>query len=378
MSVSLGFANATDEVSQAAQLKSNASRANVLLSIIDRKYARRDAGLRSGVKPRGDSPSKPLRYRRLLEGTTLGSYRLLSLLGEGAVGRVYLAEHTTLGRKVALKMLKSELSHHPKLVNRFFLEARAVNEIAHENIVAITDFIEDQGQYYFIMELLKGLTLDRLLREEGPQSARFAALIGAQLASALGAVHSKGFIHRDLKPANIYLVPKDSGYFVKLLDFGVAKLVTAGGGQFSANTAVGDLVGTPDYMSPEQARAMTVDHRIDLYALGAVLYEIVTGERVFPRDGLENVLKAHILDTPEPPSSKRPVPPSLEALILRCLEKDPARRPQTALEVETELRAMISAVPKPGAKASKRRAPMVVAVTAVLAVAAAAGAYWLK
>jgi eukaryotic-like serine/threonine-protein kinase len=310
-------------------------------------------------------------------GHVLGSYRLISLIGEGSVGRVYLAEHTKLGRKVALKMLKSELSHHPKLVNRFFLEARAVNEIAHENIVTITDFIDGEGgQYYFIMELLKGVTLDRLLSEEGPQSARFAASIGAQLASALSAVHSKGFIHRDLKPANVFLVPKDSGYFVKLLDFGVAKLMVAGGLP-SPNTAIGDLVGTPDYMSPEQARAMTVDHRVDIYALGAVLYEIITGERVFPRDGLDAVLKAQILDTPTPPSAKRPLPAQLESLILRCLHKAPEQRPQTAAEVESELRRIMTALGKPSGRQNKSMAPLVLTIVAVLAAVSAAGYWWL-
>lgn len=266
---------------------------------------------------------------------------MLAPIGEGAVGRVYLAEHTKLGRKVALKMLKKELQNHPKLINRFFLEARAVNEIAHENIVSITDIVEGEDHpSYFIMELLHGVTLERLLDEEGPMSARMAMSIGAQLANALTAVHGKGFIHRDLKPANIFLVPKDAGYFVKLLDFGAAKLVAVNRPAEVANTAVGDLVGTPDYMAPEQARAMTVDHRADVYALGVLLYQMVTGERPFVRASLEEVLKAQIFDTPEPPSNKRPLPEGLEKLILRCLEKAPESRPQTAAEVEAELRAL--------------------------------------
>jgi serine/threonine-protein kinase len=267
---------------------------------------------------------------------------LLAPIGEGAVGRVYLAEHTKLGRKVALKMLKKDLQNHPNLISRFFLEARAVNEIAHENIVTITDFVEGEGREpsYFIMDLLHGVTLDRLLTEEGPLSARMAMSIGAQLAAALGAVHSKGFIHRDLKPANIFLVPKDAGYFVKLLDFGAAKLVVANPPIGLPNTAVGDLVGTPDYMAPEQARAMTVDHRVDIYALGVLLYQMVTGERPFVRNTLDDVLKAQIFDVPEKPSTKRPVPEGLEKLILRCLEKAPESRPQAAAEVEAELRAL--------------------------------------
>src|SRR5688572_3094303 len=196
-------------------------------------------------------PKRPLSAStsQINPGIVLGSYLIIEEIGSGGVGRVYLAEHTILGRKVALKMLRSELCHDVRVVQRFFDEARSVNEIAHENIVTITDFVVGEGHpSYYIMELLEGIPLDRLLAEDGALSPDLAIDIGLQLASALGAAHKKGVVHRDLKPANIFLVPRATGgYHVRLLDFGVAKFARREQG-----TDVGTLIGTPDYMSPEQ------------------------------------------------------------------------------------------------------------------------------
>ncbi len=188
-------------------------------------------------------------------GVTLGDYRIERMIGEGGMGRVYLAEHMLLGRKVAIKKLRSEFSGNREAVRRFFGEARAVNRIAHENIIEITDFVEDaeQGSYY-IMELLDGRTLEACYETSGPFPLRRAVPIAIQIASALNAVHKAGIVHRDLKPENVFLTRRQDGTdLVKLLDFGVAKL-TAEDSTISVNsTQQGAILGTPEYMSPEQA-----------------------------------------------------------------------------------------------------------------------------
>src|SRR5687767_5382254 len=212
-------------------------------------------------------------------GSILGSYVLRRLIGQGAIGRVYQAEHRTLGRQVALKVLRSEFAEKSVVVKRFFGEARAVNQIAHENIVEITDFVQhDDGTCYYIMELLEGETLQSRFERTGaiPQSELIR--IALQITSALQAVHDQLIVHRDLKPDNVFLTTKGhNDSFVKVLDFGVAKLAR---GQ-TTTTVAGMLVGTPDYMSPEQAVGGEVDHRADIYSLGALLYEMSTGRKVF-------------------------------------------------------------------------------------------------
>ena len=190
-------------------------------------------------------------------GKVLGSYELLDLLGEGGMGRVYLAQHRMIGRRVALKLLRPEYSAKRDAVHRFFQEARAVNAIGHENIVDITDYVElDSGETFFIMELLIGDTLADLLRaSDRPIPLHRAMQIALQVCDALIAAHSKSIVHRDLKPDNIFIVDKDDKDFVKLLDFGVAKLF--GDTSNSYETQVGSVIGTPAYMSPEQASGNT-------------------------------------------------------------------------------------------------------------------------
>ncbi|MFC1609468.1 serine/threonine-protein kinase [Myxococcota bacterium] len=285
-------------------------------------------------------------------GTVLGTYRLLEILGEGGMGHVYLAEHTRLGRKVALKLLRSDLAANPKAASRFFSEARAVNQINHENIIQITDFIDDQGpEKYYIMEFLHGESLATVERCEGAVPTNRLTHIAIQVSNALAAVHNAGMVHRDLKPENIFLIERGGGKdFVKLLDFGVVKLGNLADATATGNTAAGAILGTPEYMSPEQVSSNPVDHRTDIYALGVILFEAVTGRKPFVANSFGEMVVNHLTVKPPKPSSLKdlpqPIPPKLETLILRCLAKDRDNRPQRMEDVERKLQEILVDLPK--------------------------------
>jgi eukaryotic-like serine/threonine-protein kinase len=282
-------------------------------------------------------------------GTVLGSYRLLEVLGEGGMGVVYLAEHTRLGRRVALKTLRADFAENPQAVRRFFGEARAVNKIRHQNIVEITDFVEEAGgDNYYIMELLRGKPLSQVIDNEGIQSLPRTIGIMAQVARALQAVHDAGIIHRDLKPDNVFLIDR-SGQpdFVKLLDFGVAKLIDAVDSIGVHTTAAGAILGTPEYMSPEQASGKPVDHRTDIYSFGILLYELVTGVLPLRGDNFGELVVKHLTITPIAPSRVQglphTIPPELEDTILACIEKDEDDRPERIDMLAEQLEAIAEA-----------------------------------
>ncbi len=291
--------------------------------------------------------AKPRESRVLPAGTVVGSYKLIQVLGEGGMGRVYLAEHTRLGRKVAIKMLRSKFSSNPESIKRFFGEARAVNKIAHENIVEVTDFVtEEDGNSYYIMELLNGKSLYDELKSGGVMPFDRSLPVAIQVAGALGAVHEAGIVHRDLKPENIFLAHKGSRKdVVKLLDFGIAKLMEPDQGVSLQQTGVGMILGTPTYMSPEQAGGRGIDSRSDVYSLGVILFELATGQVPFTAETYAEILVQHITQEPRRPSTidtvPNAMPPGLEKLILDCLRKDPAERPQKMTEVEERLRAVL-------------------------------------
>jgi eukaryotic-like serine/threonine-protein kinase len=278
--------------------------------------------------------------RELQEGDILGSYQLEHLLGEGSMGQVFQARHTRLGRQVALKVLRSAFSHDSGFVQRFFQEARAVNQINHEHIVEIFDFIEDaeHGRVYCVMELLRGQSLSALLREEKLSLVRIRRML-VQVCAALGAAHRLGVVHRDIKPDNLFVAHKGGQQdFVKVLDFGVAKLLTA---ENTSGTLDGTIIGTPTYMSPEQAAGLPVDPRADIYAVGTVLYELLCGQPPFQASNFGQLM-VKLLTEPPPalPShtpAGEPVPQVLAQLALRCLAKEPADRPQQLAEVITAL-----------------------------------------
>ena len=281
-------------------------------------------------------------------GQTLGTYKLITILGEGGMGRVYLAEHTKIGRQVALKMLHTHLARSPDVVRRFFDEARAVNQILHENIVEITDFIENEdGNNYFIMEYLRGTSLSTVLdNPKGNLSLARALDIGIQVTSALGAVHRSSIVHRDLKPENIFLTERGGRKdFVKLLDFGIAKLIgDLDSGIKLKETEAGVIMGTPDYMSPQQACATPVDHRTDIYSLGVILYEMCTGRLPFKAKDFGDLIVMHKTKSPVAPilvpDLLQPIPEPLNVLILDCLAKEPGDRPQTCAAIEERLRSI--------------------------------------
>jgi serine/threonine-protein kinase len=282
-----------------------------------------------------------------LIGRSIGNYKITRVLGEGGMGTVYLAEHPMIGKRVAVKMLRPDLGTDPGLVSRFFQEARSVNEIRHPNIVDISDFGKtDDGFVYFVMELMEGRSLRERLSAESMLPLADVVTISHQVCDALAAAHRVGIIHRDLKPDNIFLLedPKQPGVLrSKLFDFGVAKLLGQQEKQVGHKTIAGAVVGTPYYMSPEQALCQDVTAASDIYSMGVVMFEMATGSVPFSAEQLVILLNA-ILKQPAPaPSELRPaIPPVLDRLILRCLEKDPGARPQSMDEVIAVLNASAS------------------------------------
>jgi serine/threonine-protein kinase len=268
-------------------------------------------------------------------GRVVDPYRVARLLGVGGMGRVYLAVHPGIGSRVAIKVLSRDRIEDEKLVARFFDEARAVNLIRHESIVNVLDLSTlDDGQPYIVMEFLDGAPLSGVIRQRGPLPlGGFSRTIGEVL-DALAAAHTAGIIHRDLKPDNIFVSPSGRA---KVLDFGIAKLVPELGGQ-SDPTRTGSLLGTPHYMSPEQTLAKPVDERADIYAMGVILYEGTTGKRPFDAQSLFDLMRKQLEEPPPPPRTARPdVPPAFEAVILRAMEKAPARRFGSAREMAAAL-----------------------------------------
>ncbi|RMH42860.1 MAG: serine/threonine protein kinase, partial [Deltaproteobacteria bacterium] len=267
-----------------------------------------------------------------LLGTVVGDrYLLTERIGHGASGTIYAAEHTTLRRKVAIKVLHDELSRDDLAIERFRRAATTVGEIDNDHIVAIHDFGRTaDGRLYLAMELLEGETLHDRLEREGQLPIDLAVDIAGQLAEALMEAHAVGYVHRDLRPRNIFLARRRGcAHYVKILDFGLAKLVEKEGE--AASTSLGMTFGDPRYMSPEQARGDRVDRRADIYSLGCILYEMVVGDPPFLAPKVFDVLTQHIERPPVAPIDRRPdCPPWLNAAILRALAKRPEDRFVTA------------------------------------------------
>ena len=280
-----------------------------------------------------------------LIGQTLGGkYTVVRAIGEGGMGTVYEVRHTALDRRFALKILRPEISQNGEHIQRFLQEAKAAAAIGHPNIVSVSDFgehvVRGRSVPFIVMELLRGTSLAALLKEEKVLSPRRAAHILADCAEALSAAHEAGVIHRDLKPDNIFL-SGDQGDVVKVLDFGVAKMQGASSKRL---TKVGMVFGTPHYMSPEQARGQTIDHRADIYALGVILYECLSGHVPFEADTSMGVLTKQIFANPEPIERVAPDPSRLGNLgdiVMRCLAKEPDDRYGTMLELAEALRMTI-------------------------------------
>jgi TolB-like protein/Flp pilus assembly protein TadD len=291
-----------------------------------------------------------------LVGRTLGRFRVSAPLGAGGMGEVWRARDERLDRDVALKVLPAAVADDPDRLERFGREARALARLSHPNILAIHDFGEDQGITYAITELLEGETLrERLAR--GPLPWREATEITASIADGLASAHDHGVVHRDLKPENLFLT---SDGRVKVLDFGLARLELPEAAPLSSaptETAPGRVLGTVGYMAPEQARGRPADHRSDLFALGCLLYEMLSGERAFVGETCADVLAAILGREPAPLSHAAPgVPPSLHPIVERCLRKAPEQRFQSAGDLAFALRSL-STAPGSGSGPHRQAAP---------------------
>jgi len=270
-------------------------------------------------------------------------YRLLKLIGEGGMGSVYQAEHITIGRKLAVKVLAQEYCDSPEVVARFLQEARTASMLHHEHIVDITDFGHTkQGLAFLTMEYLEGEDLATLLSREGRQPwARLRRII-LQVCRALHAAHEKGIVHRDMKPDNCFRIKRGGNPdFIKILDFGIAKVLADG--QFGGRedrpkmaTEAGTLLGTPEYMAPEIARDQKADARVDVYSLGILIYEMLTGSVPFKGHTFMATVAMQMVDEPQPPRQRAPeaeIPVEIEAVIMTALQKDPDQRYQSVREL---------------------------------------------
>jgi hypothetical protein len=319
----------------------------------------------------------------LAPGTKLGPYEITAHLGAGGMGEVYRARDPQLGRDVAIKVLPSSLSRDPDRLRRFEQEARAAAALNHPNILAVYQMGTYEGAPYLVSELLEGSTLrDQLLH--GPLPVRKAVDYGIQTARGLAAAHEKGIVHRDLKPENLF-VTKDGR--IKILDFGLAKLIQVPQAQqpdtptLSGRTEPGVVLGTVGYMSPEQVRGREADGRADLFAFGAILYEMLTGKRAFHKPTTAETMSAILNEEPPATSQIVPaIPPAMQRVVQRCLEKTPEQRFHSASDLAFALEALsdVGSAPTAAFAAAKSRTSWVWFAGAGIAVAIIAiMAFWL-
>lgn len=290
---------------------------------------------RFGAQENHGDPDPPLAVGAVVDGR----YVIAGLLGEGGMGRVYAAEHRVLGRAVALKVLRRDAGADAEGIARFHQEALLASRIGHRGIAQVHDVGRSpEGVIYLAMELLRGESLEEALGRPGPAKERLGWM--AAVARALAAAHAAGVVHRDVKPANVFLASDGEGGVVpKLLDFGIAKAVAESGVQ----TRAGSLLGTPYYLAPERALGRSLDPRADLYSLGVILYEMVTGDIPFADANFMAVLGHHIHTTPLDPrqaAPERPIPDGLAGLVMALLAKDPAARPADGEAVAQALEAI--------------------------------------
>ena len=302
---------------------------------------KRDPGGATGPAPSASSSTLIAEQEASMVGEVLdGRYRIVKKLGEGGMGEVYAAEHIHIEKRVAVKLLRPEIVSNKEAVSRFRQEARSASSIGHKNIIAIEDFgALPDGRIYLCMELLAGAPLNDLIKE--PMGVERLLNILIQTGHGLAAAHAKGIVHRDMKPENIFVTISPSGEDTpKLLDFGIAKV--AGNDGQNNLTRTGTIFGTPFYMAPEQALGQAVDARVDVYAMGVIMYEMFSGSLPFQGESFMGILTQHITTDPEPVAQRaarmgRALPPGLADVITRCLQKDPERRYRTMDELVHDL-----------------------------------------
>jgi len=303
-------------------------------------------------------------YERMIGQTLDGRYKIEKKIGEGGMGVVFAAKHVVIERPLAIKVLRREVMRDLGTIKRFEQEAIAASRIGHPNIVDVTDFgTTPDGMTFSVMEYIKGQTLARVNRHMAPLPLPRIFRIASQLARALGAAHDKGIVHRDLKPDNVFLVERDGREdFVKIVDFGIAKMQPLDGNAAGARlTKIGSVFGTPEYMAPEQAAGRSdTDGRVDIYALGVMMYEMLTGKLPHKGDSTVRTIAMQMLDAPVPPTQLRPdlnIPPEFEAVVLKALTKKREQRYQTMGEVLAALDVVARHVMGPQAAASVTGAP---------------------
>jgi eukaryotic-like serine/threonine-protein kinase len=267
-----------------------------------------------------------------------GRYRLSGLLGRGGMGSVWRAEHLSLGSPVAVKLIHARSAHAPEAQARFLREAQSAAALRGPHVVQVLDFGVEQGVPFIVMELLEGESLADRIARTGALSAQATARIVTHVARAIQKTHEAGIVHRDLKPDNVFLVENADDELAKVLDFGIAK-TAEGLGQAGVETHTGTMLGSPHYMSPEQARGTrAVDHRSDLWALGVIGFQCLTGRRPFDGNVLGDLVLRICAEPPPVPSALAHVPPGFDAWFARAVERDPGRRFQSAWEMAEELR----------------------------------------
>jgi streptogramin lyase len=313
-------------------------------------------------------------------GTEIGGYRIDRVIGRGGMSVVYLAEHVRLGRMVALKLLAPEFAESGSLRDRFLRESKIAASIDHPNIVPIYDADEADGVLYIAMRYVEGTDMRRVIREEGPLEPDRASAIVTQIAGALDAAHAHGLVHRDVKPGNVLLTKDDHVY---VADFGLTKRAVS----VSGLTATGELVGTIDYVAPEQIKGDPIDARADVYSLGCLVYEALTGSPPYPRELEVGVLWAHVEELPPKPTQARPdLPAGVDDVVANAMAKDPNERSQRAGDVALALSTVLRGGAPPAtvavarrAKPSRRprRAPFVLAAASTAAVVAGIGLFLL-
>jgi predicted Ser/Thr protein kinase len=315
-------------------------------------------------------------------GTELAGYRIERVIGRGGMSVVYLAEHARLERKVALKVLAPELAGSERFHDRFLRESKLAASIDHPNIVPIYDADEAEGVLFIAMRYVEGSDLKQAIRDAGRLEPLRASAIVDQVASALDAAHARGLVHRDVKPANVLLTPDDHAY---VSDFGLTKRAVS----VSGLTETGQLIGTIDYVAPEQIKGDPVDQRADVYSLGCLLFECLTGHAPYPRDIEVGVLWAHVQTPPPSVAEERPeLPPEVDDVLALAMAKDPAERTAAAGEVAAGFRSALGLeapavgrviVRRQKPKPKKRRRTMAIAAVVVgVALLAAAGIFLLS
>lgn len=277
-------------------------------------------------------------------------YEIEALIGLGGMSIVYKARHLLMDRTVAIKMLLTQFKHDPESLERFRIEAKACSALSHQNIVAVHDFgCTPDGEAFFVMDYLAGDTLEEILKRQGTIGWERAATIFKQVCDGLAAAHRKGILHRDLKPANVVLTQADDGSeLVKLVDFGIAKLLPASGKEQLSLTHTGEVFGSPLYMSPEQCVGAHLDNRSDIYSLGCLMYETITGAAPFIGRNHFETMQKHLSEEPKAIGLTFPalhIPDRLDEIIMRCLEKKPADRFQSAEEVHDQLSLLSASAP---------------------------------